>query len=72
MELAVAAFERIGDTLDGIDDIQALQQRHINPAGISDQPKNGLILAKRGVNVDILIPQPVDKLVSLFFRDIVF
>ena len=71
VELAVAALERVGHALDGIDDIQTFQQRHIDPARIADQTQHGLILAERGMHVNILVPQPVDELISLFLGDVV-
>ena len=71
VELTVAAFERVGNALDGIDDIQTFQKGHINPACIANQPQNGLILAERGVHIDLLVPQPGNELIPLFVRDVV-
>ena len=37
----------------------------------ADQTQHGLIFAERGMHVNILVPQPVDELISLFLGDVV-
>ena len=71
MELAVAAFEGIGDPLDGVDDLQTFQQRHIQTARIADKAKDRLVFAQRRMHVKTLRLEPVDELISLFLGNVV-
>ena len=71
VELAVAAFEGIGDPLDGVDDLQTFQQRHIQTARIADKAKDRLVFAQRRMHVKTLRLEPVDELISLFLGNVV-
>ena len=72
VELAVAALERLRDALDGIDDAETRNKIHVDPARVTHETKYGLILADRGVDLQSLLLQPVDKLVFLLFGSAVF
>lgn len=72
VELAVAALERLRDALDGIYDAKTGDKVHIDPARVTHETENGLILADGGVDLQSLLLQPVNKLVFLLFGSAVF
>ena len=72
MELAVAALERLGDALDGVDNIQTGDEVHVYTGRVADQTKNGLEFTLRDMDAQTLSFQPFDQLVALFFLYTVF
>ena len=64
MELAVAAFERVGDAAHGVDDIEACNQVHVDGFRVADESEDGLIIALRNMDAEILGFEPADQLVT--------
>ena len=72
MELAVAAFERVGDAAHGVDDIEACNQVHVDGFRVADESEDGLIIALRNMDAEILGFEPADQLVTAGFTYVRF
>ena len=72
MELAVAAFEGVGHAANGVDNIEARNQIHVDRLGVADQTKDGLIIALRNMHAKILGFEPANQLVTASFTYIWF
>ena len=72
MELAVAAFEGVGHAANGVDNIEARNQIHVDRLGVADQTKDGLIIALRNMHAKILGFEPANQLVTAGFTYIRF
>ena len=64
MEFPVAAFERLRDPLDGIYDIQTVDQIQVQPGGVADQSKDRLILANGYMDIHAHSLEPFDQMLS--------
>ena len=72
MELAVAALEGVRYTANGVDNIEARNQIHVDRLGVANQTKDGLIIALRNMHAKILGFEPADQLVTASFTYIWF
>ena len=72
MKFAVAAFERFGDSFDGIHDLQTGNEIHVHMGRVTDKTQNRLIFTLRYVDAQSLVLQPLNELGAFFFLYAVF
>ena len=72
VELPVSLLEGLGNTLDGFDNFQAVQQFHIHATGVANQAQDGHLSTLRDMDIQIHASQPVNQVVCLFGGSSVF
>ena len=68
VELAVGELVGLGDALDALDDVHALEDERVDARGVADDADDGLLVTRRDVGPEPTVLDPADEMVELLGR----